>query len=249
MDTGIRRLVKFQRDHQHTSCLNIKYDDLLAQPIDTIRRIYNYYGLAWSEEFETAMVAWLRDNPQGKQGRATSDPFDEDCLYLNIWTPHTLLPSTSTGYPVMLWMHGGGLQEGSSTQIIYDGLSWRNAAILANKSFILVSINYRLNVFGFFAQSALIDDNGQTIANRTFSDQLMAMKWIQDNIGYFGGDKNKVTLAGQSRGSQSVCIHIISPLSVDLFHPAILESGFCDATSYMHDKQATDIHGDRMANE
>ncbi|CAF1457641.1 unnamed protein product, partial [Rotaria sordida] len=175
--------------------------------------------------------------PQTIREGGSSGPFDEDCLYLNIWAPHTPPPSTSTGYPVMLWLHGGALQEGSSTQIVYDGLSWTNAAIQVNKSFIMVSINYRLNVFGFFAQSALIDDNGQTIANQGLSDQRMAMKWIQDNIGYFGGDKNKITLAGQSSGSTSVCIHIVSPLSIGLFHAAILESGSCDTVSYMFDKQ------------
>ncbi|CAF5112079.1 unnamed protein product, partial [Rotaria sp. Silwood1] len=146
-------------------------------------------------------------------------------------------PISSTGYPVMLWIHGGGLQEGSSTQIIYDGLSWTNAAIQENNSLIIVTINYRLNVMGFFAQSALTNENGQIIANQGITDQRMAMQWIQDNIGQFGGDKNSITLAGQSGGSYSVCIHIVSPLSAGLFHVGIMESGSCDIPFYMYDKQ------------
>ncbi|CAF4505602.1 unnamed protein product [Rotaria sp. Silwood1] len=167
----------------------------------------------------------------------TSGPFDEDCLYLNIWAPRAPPSTSSTGYPVMLWIHGGGFQEGSSTQIIYDGLSWTNEAIQENNSFIIVTINYRLNVMGFFAQSALKDSNGQIIANQGITDQRMAMKWVQDNIGQFGGDKNSITLAEQSAGSYSVCLHIVSPLSAGLFHAGIMESGSCDIPFYMYDKQ------------
>ncbi|CAF3723874.1 unnamed protein product [Rotaria sordida] len=175
--------------------------------------------------------------PQIERVGITSGLFDEDCLYLNIWAPRASPSNSSRGYPVMLWIHGGGLQEGSSTQIIYDGLSWTNAAIQENNSFIIVSINYRLNVMGFFVQSALTDANGQAIANQGITDQRMAMKWIQDNIGQFGGDKNSITLAGQSGGSYSVCIHIVSPLSAGLFHAGIMESGSCDIPFYMYDKQ------------
>ncbi|CAF3722372.1 unnamed protein product [Rotaria sp. Silwood1] len=167
----------------------------------------------------------------------TSGPFDEDCLYLNIWAPRAPPSTSSTGYPVMLWIHGGGFQEGSSTQIIYDGLSWTNEAIQENNSFIIVTINYRLNVMGFFAQSALKDSNGQIIANQGITDQRMAMKWVQDNIGQFGGDKNSITLAEQSAGSYSVCLHIVSPLSAGLFHAGIMESGSCDIPFYMYDKE------------
>ncbi|CAF0897846.1 unnamed protein product [Didymodactylos carnosus] len=175
--------------------------------------------------------------PQIDRGGITPGPFDEDCLYLNVWAPRAPPPAQSTGYPVMFWIHGGGFLEGSATQVIYDGLSWTNAAIQANNSFIMVSINYRLNVMGFFAQSTLLDVNGQTIANQGITDQRVAMKWVQDNIGKFGGDKNLITIMGQSAGSHSVCIHIVSPLSDGLFHAGILESGPCDTVSYLRDKQ------------
>ncbi|CAF5143941.1 unnamed protein product, partial [Rotaria sp. Silwood1] len=81
------------------------------------------------------------------------------------------------------------------------------------------------------------DSNGQIIANQGITDQRMAMKWVQDNIGQFGGDKNSITLAGQSAGSYSVCLHIVSPLSAGLFHAGIMESGSCDIPFYMYDKQ------------
>jgi len=161
--------------------------------------------------------------------------YNEDCLYLNVWAPRT--PSTKpTGYPVMLWIHGGAFIGGSAAQASYDGLSWTNAAIGENNSFIMVSINYRLNVMGFFAQSALLDENGQTIANQGITDQRMAMKWIQDNIAQFGGNNNSITLMGESAGSQSVCFHLVSPLSTGLFHAGILNSGTCDTLAYVRDK-------------
>lgn len=172
---------------------------------------------------------------QINRGGLVPGPFDEDCLYLNIWAPRE--PSLSPmGYPVMLWIHGGGFVEGSGSQVIYDGLSWTNAAIRENNSFIMVSINYRLNLMGFFVQSVLFDENNNTIANQGITDQRMAMKWIRDNIEQFGGNKNSITLLGQSAGAHSVCIHLVSPLSKDLFHGAIMDSGSCDTSNYLRDK-------------
>jgi len=89
---------------------------------------------------------------------------------------------------------------------------------------------------GFFSQSTLLDENGQTIANQGITDQRMAMKWVQDNIAQFGGDKNSVTIMGQSAGSYSVCIHMVSPLSSGLFHAGILDSGTCDTLTILRDK-------------
>ncbi|CAF0959318.1 unnamed protein product [Adineta steineri] len=174
--------------------------------------------------------------PQVDRGDgSTPGPFDEDCLYLNVWAP-SIASSNSSGYPVMLWIHGGAFIEGSSSQAIYDGLSWTNAAIQENNSFIMVSFNYRLSVMGFFSQTTLLNDNGKPIANQGITDQRMAMKWVQDNIAQFGGNKNSITLMGESAGSQSVCIHMVSPLSNGLYHAGILESGSCDTVSYMRDK-------------
>ena len=136
----------------------------------------------------------------------------------------------------MLWIHGGGFIVGSSTTAIYDGFRWTNAATQMNKSFIMVRMNYRLNVLGFFAQSTLLDESGKTIANQGITDQRMAMKCVQDNIAQYGGDKNSTTLMGKSAGSQSVCICIVSPLSADLFHTGILQSGPCDTLTNLRDE-------------
>jgi para-nitrobenzyl esterase len=172
--------------------------------------------------------------PQVDRGGYVPGPFDEDCLYLNVWAPNAP-PPTSAGYPVMLWIHGGAFLQGGAAQVLYDGLSWTNAAIQDNNSFILVSINYRLNIMGYFSQSALLDDKGQIIANQGITDQRMAMKWIRDNIKQCGGNINSVTLMGESAGSQSICIHLVSPLSTGLFQAAIMESGSCDTLSYLRD--------------
>ena len=172
--------------------------------------------------------------PQINQDGSFPSPNDEDCWYLNIWASR--VPSTkSTGYPIMLWIHGGGFIVGSSTTTIYDGPSWTNAAIQMNNSFIMVSMNYRLNVLGFFAQSTLLDESGKTIANQGITDQRMAMKCVQDNIAQIGGDKNSITLMSESAGSQSVCIYIVSPLSADLFHTGILQNGPCDTLTNLRD--------------
>ncbi|CAF1514616.1 unnamed protein product, partial [Rotaria sordida] len=138
-----------------------------------------------------------------------SEPSNEDCLYLNVWAPRT--PSCKRKrYPVLLWIHGGGFIQGSSSTAIYDGLSWTNAAIEGNNSFIM---------------------KGRTIANQGITDQRMGMKWVQDNIAQFGGDKKSVIVMGQSAGAYSICFHIVSPLSAGLFRAAIIESGPCDTYS------------------
>ncbi|CAF0890730.1 unnamed protein product [Rotaria sordida] len=138
-----------------------------------------------------------------------SELSNEDCLYLNVWAPRT--PSLKRkGYPVQLWIHGGGFIQGSSSIAIYDGLSRTNAAIQGNNPFIM---------------------KGRTIANQGITDQRIGMKWVQDNIAQFGGDKNSVIIMGQSAGAFSVCFHIVSPLSAGLFRAAMVESGPCDAYS------------------
>ncbi|CAF4401826.1 unnamed protein product [Rotaria socialis] len=140
-------------------------------------------------------------------------PTDEDCLHLNVWAPTK--PSTSSaGYPVMLWIHGGAFIEGSATQVIYDGLSWTNAAINEKK------------LLHHGQHSISIKPNGI----------FFSIGFIRDNIAQFGGDKNSVTLMGQSAGSRPVCIHIVSPLSASLFHAGILDNGSCDTLIYLRDK-------------
>ncbi len=142
----------------------------------------------------------------------------EDCLYLNVWTP----PETGKLAPVMVWIHGGGNVNGSATEWVYDG-----GNLAREFGVVLVTVNYRLGVFGFFAPAA---DSGESIAiagNQGLWDQQRALRWVKDNIEVFGGDRGSVTIFGESAGSTDVCMHMASPHSRGLFHRAISQSGGC----------------------
>ncbi|CAG2115701.1 unnamed protein product [Medioppia subpectinata] len=140
----------------------------------------------------------------------------EDCLVLNVWTPtvRTDYPLKAPLKPVMFWIYGGGLIVGSAFQQQY------NASLLATNDVVVVSVNYRLGPFGF-----LYGDREDAPGNVGFYDQLLALKWVRENIHLFGGDRDQITIFGESAGSKSVSAHIISPLSKGLFKRAIMQSG------------------------
>src|SRR5579862_360375 len=139
----------------------------------------------------------------------------EDCLYLNIWTP---AKSGAEKRPVLLWMYGGGNVEGSASVPVYDGES------LAKKGLVVVTINYRLGVFGFFTHPELSKE-ADTSGNYGILDQVAALKWVHDNIAAFGGDPARVTIAGQSAGAGDAHTLVASPMAKGLFAGAIEESG------------------------
>lgn len=141
---------------------------------------------------------------------------DEDCLYLNIWTPS--LKGTALK-PVYVFIHGGSFVRGDGSQPAYDGES------MATEGIVYVSINYRLGVFGFMAHPELSKESGHGSGNYGLLDQVAALKWIRENISSFGGDPNSITIGGESVGAQSVTAHMVSPLSKGLFTKAIAESG------------------------
>jgi len=142
---------------------------------------------------------------------------DEDCLYLNVWTP---AKSKDEALPVMVWIHGGGFSIGSNSMATY------NMARLAQKGVVAVSINYRLNFFGQFAHPWLTEESEHNASgNYSLMDQIQALKWVQNNIHQFGGDPNRVTLFGESAGSRSTTLLEVSPLAKGLFHRGICESG------------------------
>lgn len=144
-------------------------------------------------------------------------PISEDCLYLNIWTP---AKSADDRLPVMVWIHGGGFVHGTGAAIGYDGEN------LARKGAVVVTINYRLGIFGFFALPELAAESPNHAAgNYGLMDQIAALQWVQRNIAAFGGDPARVTIFGQSAGSVSVNILMASPLAHGLFARAIGESG------------------------
>ncbi|XP_054165700.1 fatty acyl-CoA hydrolase precursor, medium chain-like [Oppia nitens] len=139
---------------------------------------------------------------------------NEDCLVLNVWTPNGNEKSDVLK-PVMFWIHGGGLKIGSSFQWVYNG------SALAAHDVVVVSVNYRVDVFGFIYGG----NESSAQGNMGLFDQLLALKWVRENIHLFGGDKEKVTIFGESAGSMFVSTHLISPLSKGLFKRAIMESG------------------------
>jgi len=137
---------------------------------------------------------------------------DENCLFLNVFTP----TSGGSNLPVMVWIHGGGLIEGSSNAY--------NPEWLVQKGVIVVSLNYRLGYLGFFAQTS-IDAEGHENGNYGLMDQQLALQWVQSNIAAFGGNPANVTIFGQSAGGQSVYAQLASPTAAGLFSGAIAESG------------------------
>lgn len=137
----------------------------------------------------------------------------EDCLQLSVWVPHPR-PNNSA---VLVWIFGGGFYSGTISLDLYDG-----RILTSEENIILVNINYRVNNLGF-----LYFDKGRNEApgNAGIFDQLMGLQWVHDNIHFFGGNPNNVTLFGESAGAVSISFHLLSPLSRNLFSQAILQSG------------------------
>jgi len=141
----------------------------------------------------------------------------EDCLFLNVWRP---AEQTTRNLPVMVWIHGGGFTGGSGASPNTSG------AQFAKQGVVLVSINYRLGRFGFFAFPALGRERpDETKGNYAYMDQIAALLWVKRNIAAFGGDPNNVTIFGFSAGGVSVHSLLASPMARGLFHKAIAESG------------------------
>jgi para-nitrobenzyl esterase len=141
----------------------------------------------------------------------------EDCLYLNVWTPTN---SAKAHLPVLVYFYGGGFMAGDGSEPRYDGES------MAEHGIVCVTVNYRLNIFGFFAHPELTKESPHHASgNYGLLDQSAALQWVHKNIKAFGGDPKKVTIAGESAGSMSVSAQMASPLSKKLIAGAIGESG------------------------
>ena len=159
--------------------------------------------------------------PRCLQGQIFSDivftDLSEDCLTLNVWTP---AKTEKDRLPVMVWIHGGGFQAGAGAEPRHDGEP------LTRKGVVLVTINYRLGVFGFLAHPELTRESDRSASgNYGMLDQVEALRWVRDNIAAFGGDAANVTIFGESAGSFAVSGLMASPLAQGLFHKAIGESG------------------------
>lgn len=151
-------------------------------------------------------------------GYGEEKAYSEDCLYLNVWTKASAQPEKKL--PVAVWIFGGGKREGWGSEPEFDGQEW------ANKDVVIVTFNYRVGPFGFFAHPALsAEDPEHATGNWGTLDQIEALKWVKKNIAEFGGDPENVMIFGQSAGARSTKFLCASPLAKGLFNKAVIMSG------------------------
>ena len=193
-----------------------------APPVGNLRwrdpqPVAKWEGVKQTTEYSP--MCMQRDRPKDSYHTPDVLPVSEDCLYLNVWTP----AKTAGGrLPVMVYVHGGGFTVSSGIE------KWFNGERLAEKGVVVVTINYRLGVFGFLTHPELTKESEHhTSGNYGMLDQIFALKWVQRNISTFGGDPKRVTLFGQSAGSESVCMDMATPLAKGLYIHAIAESVGC----------------------
>jgi para-nitrobenzyl esterase len=204
---------------------------------DTKTGIQTYFGIPFAQppvgnlrwKDPQAMTNWTGVKETKKFGprpmqkivfgdmNSRSNGLSEDCLYLNVWTP---AKRNSKDLPVLLYFYGGGNSAGDASEPRYDGES------MAKKGIVVITCNYRLNIFGFLAHPELSAEAPyKASGNYGMLDQVAAMKWVNANIAAFGGDPKKVTIAGESAGSIGVSMQMSSPLGRNLISGAIGESG------------------------
>jgi len=187
-----------------------------APPVGPLRWRPPAPAPAWSDVRDASRYGAICMQKIVKDNGVGPGPASEDCLTLNVFAP-----VGAKHLPVMVWIHGGGLVNGSATADLYDG------SALARQGVVLVSINYRLGRFGFFAHPALTAEAGGhgDLANYGLMDQVAALQWVKRNIAAFGGDPRKVTIFGESAGGISVNRLMMAPPARGLFVRAIVESG------------------------
>ena len=187
-------------------------------PVDDLRwkapqPMEKWEGIKSTKKFSPAAVQTNVFGDMIYRGQGTS----EDCLYLNIWTPES---NKKKDLPVLVYFYGGGFVAGDGSEPRYDGQA------MAQKDVVMVTVNYRLNIFGFLAHPELSAEAAyNSSGNYGLLDQNAALKWVVENIENFGGDPERINIAGESAGSISVSAHMASPLSKDLLSGAIGESG------------------------
>jgi para-nitrobenzyl esterase len=184
-------------------------------------------GVRAAREWEKA----ARQTGHPIPGFAASGPQDEDCLYLNVYTP----AADGNRRPVLYWIHGGGFTHGTAAEPLYDG-----GPLTVRGDVVVVSINYRLGVFGYLWLGDHLPDSGVS-ANCGQLDAIAGLEWVRDNIAAFGGDPGNVTIFGESAGAASVGTLLAMPAAKGLFHRAILQSGAGRAASRERGKEIADL--------
>jgi len=258
-DAGASASDAGENENGDTVSVTIEHGELLGARTDAVR---HFLGIPYAKP-PVGELRWKR--PQAPEGWSTPrdatkygkrcaqldsavlmNPAseDEDCLYLNVWAPND-----ARDLPVMVWIHGGGNVNGSASELVpytrpeaqeffYDGEE------IARKGIVLVSINYRLGVFGFLSHPEL-DEPGKPSGNQGMWDQVAALEWVQKNVAKFGGDASNVTIFGESAGSYDVCLHVASGKTEGLFQRAISQSGGC--TTVTTTKQQAEATADALA--
>ncbi|MBI1250616.1 MAG: carboxylesterase family protein [Alphaproteobacteria bacterium] len=188
-----------------------------APPVGALRWREPTAPAAWSGVRTADQFSPICLQPGAYPDDAPPEPMSEDCLYLNIWVP---AEAQTTPAPVMVWIYGGGLLNGSASTPLYAGDA------LARRGVIVVTFNYRLGAFGFLAHPELSAESAHgRSGNYGLLDQIAALQWVQRNIAAFGGDPSCVTVFGQSSGAISISALTASPLANGLFQRAIGQSG------------------------
>ena len=191
-----------------------------APPVGELRWKAPQTPAAWKgtrQATEFSAMCMQLPYPQTSIYYQPPSPVSEDCLYLNVWTAAA---SSNERRPVMVWIHGGGYTRGSGSTPTYNGEN------LATKGAVVVTVNYRLGVFGFLAHPELTKESDvRSSGNYGLLDMVSALQWVQRNIAAFGGDPKRVTIFGESAGSSAVNFLMASPLAKGLFHRVIGESG------------------------
>ncbi len=204
--------------NEHTNIVTFKGVPFAAPPVGELRWQPPQPVKAWQGVREaTAFAPRAMQNPIYSDMQFRSNDTSEDSLYLNIWTPNT---AEKAKLPVLLYFHGGGFIAGSADEKRYDGTS------MAQNDIVVVTANYRLGVFGFFAHKGLSTQTDyQGSGNYGLMDQQAALKWVAENIQQFGGDPKRITIAGESAGSISVSALMVAPSAKSYIAGAIGESG------------------------
>jgi len=225
------------QDRQNLNKLQVKTPNGLIQGIAEASGVNSFKGIPYAQP-PIGNLRWKEPLPPANwKGILKADHFgsramqntiysdmifrskgiSEDCLYLNVWSP---AKTTNGKLPVLVYFYGGGFSSGDGSEARYDGEN------MAKKGIVTITINYRLGVFGLLAHPDLTKESAHhSSGNYGLMDQHAALVWVQNNIAAFGGDPKKVTIAGESAGSMSVCAQVASPLSKGLFVGAIGESG------------------------
>ena len=187
-----------------------------APPVGNLRWRDPQPPAAWTGVRDATKFGAVCMQPESERSGVTRSNMSEDCLYLNVWTS-SLKPAQPA--PVMVWIHGGSFVSGAGSLPSYDG------SRLAQRGVIIVTINYRMGVFGYMAHPDLTAESpNHTSGNYALLDQMAALRWVRNNIAAFGGDPRNITVFGESAGASSIAYMMVSPLANGLFDKAILES-------------------------